>query len=119
MYDADLSARAGNWRTAQGRKVIVIVTDGGDTTSSRDFQQALEAAQMADAVITRSSSCPSPTRPGETWAARTRSQPWREGTGGRVFAPPSAPQLDQAFSDIISELRTQYLLGFYPAGRAR
>ena len=35
----------------EGRKVMVIVTDGGNTTSYRDSHQALEAAQLADAVI--------------------------------------------------------------------
>jgi Ca-activated chloride channel family protein len=35
-------------------------------------------------------------------------------TGGRVFAPSLGPALDAAFSDILRDLRTQYLLGFYP-----
>jgi Ca-activated chloride channel family protein len=37
-----------------------------------------------------------------------------EGTGGRVFMPTVGPELDKAFADIVSELRTQYMLGFYP-----
>jgi Ca-activated chloride channel family protein len=37
-----------------------------------------------------------------------------QGTGGRTFLPSVGAQLDKAFNDIITELRTQYLLGFYP-----
>jgi Ca-activated chloride channel family protein len=36
------------------------------------------------------------------------------GTGGRVFEPTLGPALDTAFSDIIKDLRTQYLLAYYP-----
>jgi Ca-activated chloride channel family protein len=36
------------------------------------------------------------------------------GTGGRVFTPNLGAQLDRAFDDILRELRTQYLIGFYP-----
>jgi Ca-activated chloride channel family protein len=36
------------------------------------------------------------------------------GTGGRVFTPSSAPELDRAFADILRDLRTQYLIGYYP-----
>ena len=35
-------------------------------------------------------------------------------TGGKIFYPSGFDQLDQAFADIIRELRTQYLVGFYP-----
>jgi Ca-activated chloride channel family protein len=35
-------------------------------------------------------------------------------TGGRVFTPNLGPGLDQAFADILRELRTQYLIGYYP-----
>ena len=37
-----------------------------------------------------------------------------ERTGGRTFLPSLGTDLDQAFSEIVTELRTQYLLGFYP-----
>ena len=35
-------------------------------------------------------------------------------TGGRVFAPTVGKEMDQAFDGILRDLRTQYLLGFYP-----
>src|SRR5581483_11755602 len=50
LYDAiylasrDLEGR-------QGRHVMIVVTDGGDTTSAKDFHQALESAQLADSVL--------------------------------------------------------------------
>ena len=36
------------------------------------------------------------------------------GTGGRVFTPSVGPTLDSAFAEILRDLRTQYLLGYYP-----
>jgi Ca-activated chloride channel homolog len=36
------------------------------------------------------------------------------GTGGHVFLPTIGAELDNAFSDILRELRTQYLIGYYP-----
>ena len=39
-----------------------------------------------------------------------------EGTGGRTFLPSVGPELDKAFNAILTELRTQYLIGYYPRG---
>lgn len=50
LYDAIWFA-ARDLEPRDGRKAMVIVTDGGNTTSYRDSHQALEAAQLADAVI--------------------------------------------------------------------
>jgi Ca-activated chloride channel family protein len=36
------------------------------------------------------------------------------GTGGRVFQPMGAAELDEAFTQILRDLRTQYLVGYYP-----
>ncbi len=41
-----------------------------------------------------------------------------ERTGGRTFLPTGGPELDKAFGHHLGELRTQYLLGFYPHERA-
>jgi Ca-activated chloride channel homolog len=37
-------------------------------------------------------------------------------TGGRTFNPSGAEELDEAFARILSDLRTQYLLAYHPAG---
>ena len=101
----------------EGRKVIVLVTDGGDTTSSRDSHQALKDAQLADAVIYPVVVMPITNDAGRNVGGENALTWIAQGTGGRTFLQTStAAQLDKAFADIISELRTQYLLGFYPHG---
>ena len=68
-----LSRRRATWRTREGRKVIVVVTDGGDTTSSTDFHAgARSGATGRRRDLSRSWWCPSPTMPGATSAARMR-----------------------------------------------
>jgi Ca-activated chloride channel family protein len=115
LYDAILlSAR--DLEPREGRKVMVIVTDGGDTASSTDVHAALEAAQLADAVIYPVVVMPITNDAGRNIGGEHALQFMAEGTGGRPFLPSLGAQLDKAFAEIITELRTQYLLAFYPHG---
>jgi len=113
LYDAIYLA-ARNLEDREGRHVIVVVTDGGDTTSTKKFHQALEAAQLADAVIYSILVMPITNDPGRNIGGENALTTLAVETGGRVFAPALGPDLDEAFSDILKDLRTQYLLGFYP-----
>jgi Ca-activated chloride channel family protein len=112
LYDAILLA-ADALEEREGRKVIVVVTDGGDTTHS-DMRRALEQAQLADAVIYPIVVIPITNDAGRNMGGEHVLQFMAENTGGRTFLPGDAAQIDRAFADIITELRTQYLLGFYP-----
>lgn len=51
LYDAVYLAATDKLRTEVGRKVIVVITDGVDEGSRLNINQAVEAAQKADAVI--------------------------------------------------------------------
>ena len=113
LYDAIFLA-ARDLEPRQGRKVMVIVTDGGDTASSKDVHTALQAAQLADAVIYPVVVMPITNAAGRNIGGEHALQFMAEGTGGRPFMPSVGSALDKAFSDIVTELRTQYLLGFYP-----
>lgn len=113
LYDAIYYASQA-LESREGRKAVVIMTDGGDTTSSRDLKQALKAAQMADAVIYAVVVLPITSGSGRNTGGEHALEFMAQGTGGRTYYPAINAQLDKAFGDIIRELRTQYFLGFYP-----
>ena len=99
-----------------GRKIIVIVTDGGETTSTMPIEKCLRAAQFADAVIYPVVVLPITNEAGRNTGGEHSLIFMAEGTGGRTFFPGFGKDLDQAFADIISELRTQYFMAYYPQG---
>jgi Ca-activated chloride channel family protein len=113
LYDAIYLA-ARDLEGREGRHVLVVVTDGGDTTSSKKFHDAVQAAQIADAVLYPIVVVPITNNAGRNVGGEHALTTLAAGTGGRIFMPSPGAQLDAAFSDIIKELRTQYLLGFYP-----
>jgi Ca-activated chloride channel family protein len=113
LYDAILLASR-DIEDRVGRKVLVIVTDGGDTTSRSDFNRATEAAQLADAVIYPVLVVPITNDAGRNIGGENALTTMSLRTGGRVFEPSLGAALDQTFDQIIRDLRTQYLIGFYP-----
>ena len=113
LYDAMYLA-ARDLEDREGRKVMIIVTDGGDTTSVKNLKQALEATQLADAVIYPVVVMPITNDAGRNIGGENALTFMAQGTGGRTFLPTVGAELDRVFTEIIDELRTQYLLGFYP-----
>jgi Ca-activated chloride channel family protein len=98
----------------EGRHVMVIVSDGGDTTSFFKYHDALEAAQKADAVIYPIIVVPISNDAGRNIGGEHTLTQFASNTGGRVFYPSNFAELDKAFEEILLDLRTQYLLGYYP-----
>ena len=116
LYDAIyLSSSA--LRDRDGRHVIVVVTDGGDTTSSKRYADALAAAQKADAVFYPIVVVPITNPAGRNLGGEHALETLAQSTGGRSFYP-TVNELDRTFADILRELRTQYLIGYYPRGPA-
>jgi Ca-activated chloride channel family protein len=113
LYDA-LVFGARDLEGREGRKAIVVVTDGGNTMSGFTIDDALEAAQLADAVIYSVVVVPITNEAGRNIGGEHALQILAERTGGKIFFPSAGPDLDRVFADIIRELRTQYLIGFYP-----
>jgi len=113
LYDAIyLTAKDLEYR--DGRRIMVIVTDGGDTTSRTRYPEALEAAHLADAVIYPILVVPITNDAGRNLGGEHALTTLAESTGGRVFEPSVGALLDQAFTDILRDLRTQYLIAYYP-----
>ena len=113
MYDAILLASR-DIEDRPGRKVLIVVTDGGDTTSKTSFQRAAEAAQLADAVIYPVLVMPVTNPAGRNIGGENSLTTFAERTGGQVFQPTLGAEMDKAFDGILRNLRTQYLLAFYP-----
>jgi Ca-activated chloride channel homolog len=122
---------------AQGRRVIVIVSDGGDTTSNKSLLEALAQAQESDAVIFAVfTGNPWPSQNLRDLAAERALETLTGETGGEVLKPKlplgkngsrygeetddlSLKELDQAFDNLAQQLRTQYVLGFYSTNEKR
>lgn len=116
LYDAlYLGAQALERR--QGRKVIVVITDGGDTVSRVDYKEAVRAAQEAEAIVYSIIIVPIEASAGRDTGGEHALIQLSEDTGGKYFYATSMPQLDDAFRKISDELRTQYLLAYYPSQR--
>ena len=113
MYDAIYFASR-ELEERDGRRVIVVVTDGGDTTSGKTYHEALELAHMADAAIYSILVMPIQNEAGRNIGGENALTTLAQSTGGRVFAPSLGKELDRAFDEILRDLRTQYLIGFYP-----
>jgi Ca-activated chloride channel family protein len=97
-----------------GRHVIVAVTDGGDTTSVKKYADAFESAQNADVIIYPILVIPITNDAGRNLGGERALDTLASGTGGRVFQPMGAAALDEAFTQILRDLRTQYLVAYYP-----
>lgn len=99
-----------------GRHLILLVTDGADTTSVRTFQEALQAAHKADAVVYGILLVPVSSEAGRHLAGEHALISLATSTGGRVFKAFDLPGLRVALGGVLEEMRAQYLLGYYPRG---
>ena len=113
LYDAILLSSR-DIQERQGRKILIVVTDGGDTVSRGNFNQAVEAAQLADAVIYPILVVPIINNAGRNTGGENALTTLAERTGGRVFIPTVGAAMDRAFDQILRDLRTQFVIGFYP-----
>lgn len=101
----------------KGRKVLVLITDGEDVDSKVDYKEALRAAQEAEALIYSIIIVPIEASAGREIGGEHALIQLSEDTGGKYYYATSTQELDEAFRKISDELRTQYLLAYYPAQR--
>jgi Ca-activated chloride channel family protein len=96
-----------------GRKVLVLVSDGGDTASQATYAKALEMALRNEVMIYSVIDVPIEASAGRDLGGEHALITLAEQTGGKSFYVEDGG-LDQAFSRVSDDLRTQYLLGYYP-----
>ncbi len=113
LYDAIVLA-AEELEGRSGRKVIVPVSDGGDTASRNRFNAVNIAVQRAQAAVYPIVVVPVSNDPGRNVGGENAMQLIAERSGGRVLQPSSYERLTASFDEILRDLRTQYLLAYYP-----
>ena len=111
-------------KDAQGRRVIVIMSDGVDTISDSTFEQAIKTAQLYNCqiYIVKTTDFENYKRTGQrggnanirSLEAERRMQEFAAQTGGAVYSPLDERELDRAFIQISAELSQQYILSYYP-----
>lgn len=113
LYDAIYLA-AGEQERREGRRVVVVVSDGGDTISKIRFEKALEALHKVNAVLYAVLIVPVAGDAGRNLRGENALTTLTNWTGGKIFFPALGASLDEAFETILRDLRTQYLIGYYP-----
>jgi Ca-activated chloride channel family protein len=118
IYDAILLAsRSLEHRGEDRRRVIILVTDAGETTSSSDFDAARKAAVRSGSLLYTIVIRPVKNESGRNTAGEHALETITDTMGGAMFYPDAAGELDGIFDRINRELRTQYRLGYYPNPR--
>ncbi len=107
------------------RRVLIVVSDGKDTNSGRSRTEALEMAERSEAIIYAIST----NNSGTNTAGNGTPNGYSSGdkilkyfageTGGKVFFPFEASDLESNFREIASELRSQYSLAYTPTNNKR
>jgi Ca-activated chloride channel family protein len=101
----------------EGRKVLVVITDGGDTSSKVSYTEAVRAAQTAEAIVYSIIMVPIEASAGRDIGGEHALIQISHDTGGKYYYASDRNGLDKAFKQISEELRTQYLVAYYPARR--
>ena len=134
LYDAILLASEDLMSKQQGRKALVLLTDGVDSGSKVTLFESIRAAQKADTLVysvlfADNESFGGPSFGGGGMGRRSPMPPSggqdrpdgkkilqqiAEETGGRFNSVGAMHHLDKIFADIEEELRSQYNIGYTP-----
>lgn len=120
LYDAVYLAAHDKLRKETGRKVIVILTDGGDQGSQETIKSAIEAAQKANVIayVILIADRGFYASQGAIYTGSSEMDQLAKETGGRVInVGNNGKKLEEAFDQIQDELRTQYLASYTPKNR--
>src|ERR1700722_5454073 len=121
LYDAVYLACHDELASEAGRKAVVVLSDAEDTGSKVSLKESIEAAQRSDAVIhfLRLSDEPFYFGLGVSYSGASVARQMADETGGREVEVRNDKNLEKAFELISEELRSQYVLGYYPSNTKR
>jgi Ca-activated chloride channel family protein len=118
LFDAIIDAAA-YLRPYTGRRVLVIVSDGVETTSRSDFETTIQRVLADDCQIFIVQTGLYDGANLRALAAERRMEQLAGQTGGAVYIPKTTNELDMAFQQIAADLAHQYVLSYYPGDERR
>ncbi len=120
LYDAIFAALT-YLKPYAGRRVIVIVSDGRDTTSrdDHDFEATLNRLSSDECQVYVVQTGLYDNANVRDLTAERRMQSFATQTGGEAYVPKTVSELDDTFAQISADLAQQYILSYYPASDKR
>jgi Ca-activated chloride channel family protein len=115
LYDAVYLAVNEKLAGQDGRKIIIVITDGDDNSSRVSLTETLEAAQRNEVTIypISTNSAAFLGKKEQERGDKTLKK-FAEETGGKAFFPLKIEDLASSFLDIHDELRSQYQIAYRP-----
>jgi Ca-activated chloride channel family protein len=110
LYDAIVAGLQGMRESRHDRKVLVVISDGGDNASKASLQQVLKLAEQSSAMI-YSIGIFDEDDPDRNTRALTRLA---RATGGEAFFPGQLDQVVEICEGIARDIRNQYTIGYVP-----
>jgi Ca-activated chloride channel family protein len=102
--------------TQPGRRVLVLISDGGNTVNGTDYADALEQAVRSETMVYSLIDVPIAADAGRDTGGEHAMITLSQDTGGKYYYA-DADHLAAAFEKVSEDLRTQYLLAYYPQRR--
>ena len=113
LYDAILNSLDRLKAGYNGKKVLLIVSDGQDNSSHNDLQATLERVKRSDVMI-YAVGLFTDEEPASAEHARHALTAITQATGGAAFFPDGAQQVADICTQIAYDIRHQYSVGYYP-----
>ena len=111
MYDA-LGVYLDGAANDDGRTILVVFTDGGDTRSALRFSEALTLLRASDVTVYSVGLTREPVRQRPGWDSGRRLTQLADESGGEAFFPRSMSEVEEAYATIEAQIRGQYTLGY-------
>ena len=101
-----------------GRTIMLLYTDGGDTRSTLTLRELMELLKASDATVYAIGSLAHQSLSGRLPQERVLRQ-IAEVTGGQAFFPTDVKELDKVYDQVLAELRAQYTIGYLSTNGTR
>lgn len=117
-YDAVRASLQHLQRGTRQKKVLLVISDGMDNASVSDFPTLLKESQQAEtAIYIVGLPCGEPKR--DCRRAKREIRQLAQTTGGMAYFPTTIEQVELLCRQIAHDIRSQYVLGYYPTNKAR